>query len=265
MPRERSSSSGRPTMLASETAPRSPKPGRQGKSPRKGKRAAARRNRSPGPGAYDLPGSIGSSKTGSAKYSFGTADRNAYLTQYLSKTQSQTSSAFGRGSPGPASYNTRTSITLVGRNRSPSNFSRSTRGQKLKAESPGPIYWPSIDEVSVHSRGPAYSVGSGHADPSVTSVESPGPCYDVAGERTPSKTRMPAYTMGGGREGVTPLARSVAICKGRLGVPLLQHTTVACLQLLTTASSLAIRSRKPDQCLRRWPGARRIRDQCEGR
>ena len=34
-------------------------------------------------------------------------------------------------------------------------------------QSPGPIYWPSIDESSCHGRAPAYSVGSGRA---------PSPC-----------------------------------------------------------------------------------------
>lgn len=41
------------------------------------------------------------------KFSIGTADRFAYMGQYVSKRHAKSSSYFGKQSPGPATYNTR--------------------------------------------------------------------------------------------------------------------------------------------------------------
>lgn len=44
------------------------------------------------------------------KFSIGTADRFAYMGQYVSKRHAKSSSYFGQQSPGPATYNTRTGM-----------------------------------------------------------------------------------------------------------------------------------------------------------
>jgi hypothetical protein len=67
----------------------------------------------PGPGSYDLDtskgaiGQAGFAKEAAPRFSFGTSDRFAYMGQYVSKRHSKSSSFFGRHSPGPATYNTR--------------------------------------------------------------------------------------------------------------------------------------------------------------
>jgi hypothetical protein len=64
-------------------------------------------------GSYDLDSGMGSIGRPSAssvsvpKFSIGTADRFAYMGQYVSKRHSKSSSYFGQQSPGPATYNTR--------------------------------------------------------------------------------------------------------------------------------------------------------------
>ena len=64
-------------------------------------------------GSYDLDSGMGAIGRPSAssvsvpKFSIGTADRFAYMGQYVSKKHSKTSSYFGKQSPGPATYNTR--------------------------------------------------------------------------------------------------------------------------------------------------------------
>lgn len=64
-------------------------------------------------GSYDLDSGMGAIGRPSAssvsvpKFSIGTADRFAYMGQYMSKKHAKSSSYFGRQSPGPATYNVR--------------------------------------------------------------------------------------------------------------------------------------------------------------
>jgi hypothetical protein len=64
-------------------------------------------------GSYDLDSGMGAIGRPSAssvsvpKFSIGTADRFAYMGQYVSKRHAKSSSYFGKQSPGPATYNTR--------------------------------------------------------------------------------------------------------------------------------------------------------------
>ena len=64
-------------------------------------------------GSYDLDSGMGAIGRPSAssvsvpKFSIGTADRFAYMGQYVSKRHAKSSSYFGQQSPGPATYNTR--------------------------------------------------------------------------------------------------------------------------------------------------------------
>ena len=131
------------------------------------------------------------------RYSFGSAGRDAYQGQYLSAAHSSSSSMFGKNSPGPATYNTRSGPGTAERARwEPNSFTMGKRLEQMKSTStsPGPKYMPNAECQS--TRGPAYSMGSGHGD-SVATATSPGPIYSLNQSR--SSGGAPAYTFRGGR------------------------------------------------------------------
>ena len=167
-------------------------------------------------GAYDLSGqgTIGRASASSSsvpQFSIGTADRFAYMGQYVSKKHARSSSYFGRQSPGPATYNTRGGTNKKGLVQELPAYSFGgdvNRPSPFRAGvSPGPIYYPQMGSSSSKARdtkrsyhAPAsFSMGSGHELGDATTVISPGPVYDtrqIPGQGDATKAGLPTFKFG---------------------------------------------------------------------
>ena len=172
-------------------------------SSRQSTRRGQPRYSTPGPGAYNIDdsktptrdGGMGRHGKGGAAYSFGTASRyDDKAKQYLGAGHGAASAMFGHQSPGPATYNTRTSANRIG-----IVFGKDENRSMGKPPcSPGPVYSIGSNKHGAGATAPAFSVGSGHKPINNPNLSSPGPKY-LPNNESYSGQKAASYTFRGGK------------------------------------------------------------------